>query len=481
MIFSLVFLVPIGFGRESCDKVLERLFNEAKASGKARSSLDEVAPELKPIITEIVRSGTRTPAQRKALAQEIEKYLRENGVKTRLDDQGTDGIDIIVEEVSKDSPFAWAKNVPDNLANRFNQKILGIFNTEVILNPYTPGFRGGSAQYRFYYYEKKAALVYSAKGLMTKRFHASTDGHEAIHAVTHNADIPRLVIRPQRSKLDGKVGADLYGREFASDEIHSAYPFSVRTSLRTVEPGVPQEEKKEDAFTEIEMTVLRNAVLQGLYETAQPAYEVALQPGAIKKSTIYDTGGFGGNRALSIKTGDNTVNFFFDSEQVNRWKLKEDPSASKEVDWSKDPKTVRALIERDFFASKRAAKESNWLIDNLTGPNPTFTSYREATNRLGQLRDFSVIGDKNASRQEREEAALRIVERGQGEKASSEAEKKQLAKKIIQMQKAAAKDQKELREGALAVQKSNGSWMTVDANNPTQESPAVRLIKLLQK
>jgi hypothetical protein len=232
----MVFFSFGAFSKPSCDKVLEKLFNEALASGKARSSMKEIPMELRPLIRKIVKSGTRTREQHKALADAVVEYLKNNGVKTRLENQYP-GFDIVVEEVSKDSPFTWAKNVPDRLTQRFDYKMQGAFNTEVILNPYTPGFKGGSAQFRTYYSEKKGELVYSAKSLMKKQFYASGDGHEAIHARTVSDSTPQIIIQPQSSKLDGKIGADLYGREFSSDEIHSAYPFSVRTSLTNIEPG----------------------------------------------------------------------------------------------------------------------------------------------------------------------------------------------------------------------------------------------------
>jgi hypothetical protein len=432
-------------------------------------------------VTEIIRSRTRTREQHQELAQAVQKYLEKYGVDTRIEQDGRGGVDIIVEGVLKNSPFTWAKNVPDNLAKKFNKKMLGVFNTDVILNPYTRGLQGGSAMYRDYFYEKKGALVYSATALMTKRFHAPADGHEVIHAITSGSNIPQIVIRPQKNKLDGTVGADIYGREFSSDEIHSAYPFSLRTSLRDTEPDVPQVESKKEAFTEQELTILRNSILQGLYETAEPAYELALKPGAIKKSNIYEVGGWGGNRAVTIKTNDNTVNFFFNSDQVNRWKWDQDQNASKKIDWSKDPKTVRAMIERDYLASKRAAKESNWLVQNLTGPEPKLSSYREATKRLVELRDFSIVGDLSASAKEREAAAVRILDAGQGEKTLDLKEKNQLAKKMVQMQKRALKDGKAVDEGVLAVQKSDGSWTSINANNVTKESPADRLFQILQK
>lgn len=374
------------FSKPSCDKVLEKLFNEALASGKARSSMKEIPMELRPLVRKIVKSGTRTREQHKALADAIVDYLSKNGVATRLENQFPD-FDIIVESVSKDSPFTWAKNVPDRLSEKFGLKVLGVFNTDTILNPYTPGFKGGSAQYRTYYYEKKGALVYSAKALMGKQFHASAEGHEAIHALTANGSTPQIIIRPQSSKLDGKIGADLYGREFSSDEIHSAYPFSVRTSLRGIEPGKKTEKETADALGEIRMTQVRNALLQGLFETAEPAYLAALKPGAITKKTIREGGGGRGDRFLQIKVGDESVTFSFQSEQVNRWKLKQDPKASKKRDWSKDPKTVRAMIERDYLASKKASAESDWLVQNLTGDKPAFRSYREATKKLQELRE----------------------------------------------------------------------------------------------
>jgi len=371
--------------KTSCDKVIEKLFKDAVASGKARSSMTEIPPELRPLIRKIVKSGTRTREQQRALADALVDYLAKNGVKTRLENQYP-GFDIVVENVSKNSPFTWAKNVPDRLSERFNYKMEGVFNTDIILNPYTPGFKGGSAQFRTYYWEKKGQLVYSAKSLMKNRFYASGDGHEAIHARTVSDSTPQIIIQPQQSKLEGKIGADLYGRDFSSDEIHSAYPFSVRTSLKNIEPGKSPEPETAEALGEIKMTQVRNALLQGLFETAEPAYLEALKPGAITKKTIRTWGARNHDRSVHIELGDESVTFSFQSEQVNRWKLKQDPKASKTRDWSLDPKTVRAMIERDYLAAKKATEESNWLVNHLTGEKPAFQSYREATKRLQELR-----------------------------------------------------------------------------------------------
>lgn len=384
--FLLLLIASPLLAKPSCDKVLEKLFKEAVASGKARSSMKEIPLELRPLIRKIVKSGTRTREQHKALADALAEYLSKNGVKTRLENQYP-GFDLVVESVSKDSPFTWAKNVPAKLSERFDYKMEGVFNTDTILNPYTPGFKGGSAQFRTYYSEKKGQLVYSAKSLMNQRFYASGDGHEAIHARTVSDSTPQIIIQPQSSKLDGKIGADLYGREFSSDEIHSAYPFSVRTSLRGIEPGKKTEKETSDALGEIKMTQVRNALLQGLFETAEPAYLEALKPGAITKKTIRDWGARNHDRSVQLQVGDESVTFSFQSEQVNRWKLEQDPKASKERDWSKDPKTVRAMIERDYLASKKATEESNWLVQNLTGEKPAFESYREATKKLQELRE----------------------------------------------------------------------------------------------
>lgn len=466
--------------QESCDSILERLLTEAKASQKSRASLDEIPSELKPLITKIVRSGTRTKEQHQALADAVQSYLQKNGLKSKIENSSGGGLDIIVEDVSEDSPFTWAKRVPDKLGTRFNYKLQGLFNTDVILNPYTPGLRGGSAQFRSRY-DRSGALVYSAKALMSKRFHASSDGHEAIHARTASDTTPQIVFFTFKSKLNGKIGADLYGREFSSDEIHSAYPFSVRTSLRDIEPGKEPQELGKESFTELEMTILRNAIVQGLYETVEPVYEAALKPGVISKNSIVETSVWGGDRALVIKTDDNQVNVFFSSEQVNRWKLEQDPNASKSKDWSKDARTVRAMMERDYLASKRATRESDWLVKNLTGPKPSFSSYREAAQRFRQLQDFVVLGDSESSRSKREEAALRVIEQGQGETKLDLNQKKQLAKQLLEMQQVAKQKNITISEGTLSVQNKGGSWITVDANNPNQSAPATQIFEALMK
>lgn len=456
--------------RTSCHPLFEKLLEDVKAAQKSRASLDEVAPELKSIVTEIVRSGTRTQEQHKKLADAVVKYLKKYGVKTRTESPNGDGIDIIVEDVKPDSPFTWAKRVPDRLHERFNFKLLGLFNTDHILNPYTPGVKGGSAQFRRHFYEKKGALVFSAKALMSQQFHAASDGHEAIHARTNGDTTPQIAVFSFKSKLAGKVGADLYGREFSTDEIHSAYPFSVRNALRDIEPGKPPLEEPKGAFSEVEMTILRNEILQGLFETIQSAYEEAIKPGTIKASDISEIGTWSGDRAISVKTADNQVNFFFRSEQVNQWKLAQDPTASKKKDWSKDVRTVRAMFERDYLASKRAATESEWLVRNLTGPNPRFNSFREATRRVSQLRDFTTVGDTKASRAEREAAAERIVEAGRGERELSEKDKKRLVKEVLKLRG---------EEGVLAVPQRSGSAVSIDASQPTEEAPAVKLLRVL--
>ena len=460
----------VGFGRESCHPLFEKLLEEVKAATKSRAPLEEVAPELKPIITEIIRSGTRTKEQHEALAKEVVKYLKKYGVKTRVEPNRGDGIDIIVEDVKPDSPFTWARNVPERLSSRFDFRLDGIFNTDHILNPYTPGVRGGSAQFRRHFYEKKGALVYSAKALMSQQFHAASDGHEAIHARTNGDTTPQISVFTFKSKLSGKVGADLYGREFSTDEIHSAYPFSVRNALRGIEPGKAPVEEPKGAFTEVELTILRNEILQGLFETLQPAYEAALKPGSIKASDISETGTWNGDRAISVKTEDNQVNFFFRSEQVNRWKLAQDPTASRTKDWSKDARTVKAMFKRDYLASKRAATESEWLVRNLTGPNPKFTSYREAARRASQLRDFSIVTDEFSTRAEREEAAKRIVEMGRGEREWSNKEEARLVKEILKLRG---------EEGVLVVPGKKGADISIDANQPTEEAPAEQLMRVL--
>jgi hypothetical protein len=155
---------------------------------------------------------------------------------------------------------------------------------------------------------------------------------------------------------------------------------------------------------------------------------------------------------------------------VNQWKLAQDPTASKKKDWSKDVRTVRAIFERDYLASKRAATESEWLVRNLTGPNPRFNSYREATRRVSQLRDFTTVGDTKASRAEREAAAERIIEVGRGERELSEKEKKRLVKEVLKLRG---------EEGVLAVPQRKGAAVSIDASQPTEEAPAEQLMRVL--
>lgn len=128
---SLALVCPLALAKTSCDKVIEKLFNDAVASGKARSSMEEIPSELRGLIGTIVKSGTRTREQHKALADAVVDYLKKNGVKTRLENQYP-GFDIVVESVSKDSPFTWAKNLPDRLSERFDYEMQGSFNTDLI-------------------------------------------------------------------------------------------------------------------------------------------------------------------------------------------------------------------------------------------------------------------------------------------------------------------------------------------------------------
>lgn len=457
LVFALVSLEAIA--NPSCNQTFSELISHLQAMNKKRQSEEEIAPELKPLITDIVNSGTRTQEQHKQLAQAVVDYLNKNGVKAKIEG-GYQGLDIRVEEVTKDSPFQWAVNVPKAIAKRFNYPIYGMFDTAHILNPYTPGFKGGSAQFRSAAWGE-SAIVFSAKSLMTKKFDAPGDGHEVIHARTKGDNIPQLILEAKGYKPTGKVGADLYGREFSTDEIHSAYAFTVRTSVNNLLKN-RDAKTHADAYSEVDLTTLRNGLLQDLYETAKPVYEAALKPGAIKRSSIQTAYGWGGDRMVLIER-DNGQSYWikFNSKQVNRWKLEQNPEASQKVDWSRDPKTVQAMIARDYAASKQAARESDLLVNYLLGPEPEYKSFREATDKISQIRDFHVLADARSTREELIDAADQIIERG-SQRLPEGADRSRIVSSLIQMQRKAKKEKVLVPEGHVAFQRKDGSWITID-------------------
>ena len=472
------FFSLVSWGQSSCENTLKSLLDKAAHSGKARLSKDEIPTELRPIIDDILKSGTRTLEQHKQLARAVVDYLKKNGIKAKTEAGFHGSIDIRVEEASKNSPFKWTVNVPAGISRRFNFPVAGLFNTDHILNPFTPGLKGGSAQFRSALYGNESAIVFSAKSLMTKQFHSPTDGHEVIHARTKGDSTPHIVIEPQSRNRSGKVGADLYGSGFSTDEIHSAYAFSVRTSLRGIEPSAPKEEAKDDSFTEVELTTIRNGILQDLYQTAQPVYEAALQRGGITQKSLRDHYGWGGDRALVVEANGNSYWLIFNSKQVNRWKLEQDPSASKKVDWSKDSKTIRAMIARDYAASKQAAKEADLFVQFLTGPKPEYSSFREAADKISEIRDFSTMGDSKANKSEKTEAAARILARAADDLPEGVQENK-LISSLLKMQQKAQKLEIPVPEGSLALQRKDGTWITVDATKKRQKSAAQRVVEEL--
>lgn len=477
-------IIPIATGvhaKTKCETYLEQLFIKAKESGKTRLSIQDVPEELRTIISDIVSSGTRTQKQHQQLAEAVVSYLAKHGATAKIVNGYSEGINIIVDEVSKDSPFTWTKNVPEKLTKRFDREMVGVFNTDVILNPYSPGFKGGSAQFRPYFANGSSALVYSAQSLMSGRFHPPSDGHEAIHAQMYAGTTPTLSITSHKSKLRGKIGADLYGSEFPSEEIHSTYPFSIRTALKDIEPGQLPAATKDDTLNPKELTLIRNSILQGLFETAEPAYQEILKPGALTKKTIREYSGWGGDRLIEINTENNKFYFTFQSDQVNRWKLKKDPKASPAKDWSMDPKTVREMIQQDYLATKKGAKETDWLVQNLIAPNAPFNSFREVTSRISQLRDFTTLGDPKSSKEAREEAAERIVKAGTIGSNISEKIQMTLKRRLLAMQKKARNESSKMKEGVFYAQKADGTWIQIDANAPTLKSPARNLIEILEK
>lgn len=59
----------------SCQNVFSELMDRLAEVNKKRASSEEIAPELRPIIEDIVDSGTRTPEQHKRLAKAVVDYL----------------------------------------------------------------------------------------------------------------------------------------------------------------------------------------------------------------------------------------------------------------------------------------------------------------------------------------------------------------------------------------------------------------------
>lgn len=439
------------FADSSCPKAFSELMSELAAKNKRRISVEKIAPELKPIMMELLNSGTREWDQHKKLADAVISYLSKYGAKARREASVMGGMDIVITETTPDSPFRWTLSVPKALAKQFGMSIVGQYNTNTLLNPFTPGFRGGSGQL-ISSSEGDHMLVFSADSLMNKRFYAPGDGHEVIHAVSAGGNTPHLELTAHNYKPTGKVGSDLYGREFSTDEIRTTYAFTVKTSLKDILKS-KGESTPEDAYSEIELTHLRNGLLQDLFYTAKPIYEAALKPGAIKKSDIKEHWGWAGNRSVLIEPEEgNAYSFVFRSEQVNKWKLEQDPSASKDVDWSKDPKTIKAMIAQDYEASKRATKEANLFVDFLIGPNPQYKTFLEATQKVQQLRDFSTLTDAKAKRDQQLEAASRLVKDDK------------LSLALVRMQKKALKEGVSIPEGHLAIQRKDGSWFTIDGS-----------------
>ncbi|MFM8268653.1 MAG: hypothetical protein ACKN9V_00550, partial [Pseudomonadota bacterium] len=70
--------------------------NHLRSQNKKRLSAEEIVPELRPLITEIVESGTRTKEQHQALAEAVVDYLKKYGVKARIE-RGYQGLDIRIE------------------------------------------------------------------------------------------------------------------------------------------------------------------------------------------------------------------------------------------------------------------------------------------------------------------------------------------------------------------------------------------------
>jgi hypothetical protein len=304
---------------------------------------------------------------------------------------------------------------------------------------------------------------------MTKKFDPPGNGHEVIHAKTKGDSIPQLILEEKNYKPTGKVGADLYGREFSTDEVHSAYAFTVRTAVNDILKN-KDAPTPSDAYSEVELTTLRNGLLQDLYETAKPVYEAALKPGAIKQGSIQNAYGWGGDRMVLVEPENGNAYWIkFSSKQVNRWKLEQNPDASPKTDWSRDPKTVRAMIERDYAASKKAARESELLVDFVLGPNPQYQLLREATDKISQIRDFYDLGNAKTRRDDLIEAAERIVSRG-APHIPDGVERSRLVSSLIQMQRQARKEKVAVQEGHLAVQRKDGSWVTIDGSQKICQS-----------
>jgi hypothetical protein len=158
--------------------------------------------------------------------------------------------------------------------------------------------------------------------------------------------------------------------------------------------------------------------------------------------------------------------------------LEQDPSASKKVDWSKDSKTIRAMIARDYAASKQAAKEADLFVQFLTGPRPEYSSFREAADKISEIRDFSTMGDSKANKSEKTEAAARILARAADDLPEGVQESK-LISSLLKMQQKAQKLEIPIPEGSLALQRKDGTWITVDATKKRQKSAAQRVVEEL--
>jgi hypothetical protein len=119
------------------------------------------------------------------------------------------------------------------------------------------------------------------------------------------------------------------------------------------------------------------------------------------------------------------------------------------------------MIERDYAASKKAARESELLIDFVLGPNPQYDSLRDATNKISQIRDFYDLGNGKSTRDELIEASERIVSRG-AQRIPEGVDTSKLVNSLIQMQRKARKEKVSVPEGHVAFQKNDGTWITID-------------------
>jgi hypothetical protein len=119
------------------------------------------------------------------------------------------------------------------------------------------------------------------------------------------------------------------------------------------------------------------------------------------------------------------------------------------------------MIERDYAASKKAARESDLLVDFLLGPNPQYDSLRDATDQISQMRDFYDLANGRSTRGELIEASERIVSRG-AQRIPEGVDRSQLVSSLIQMQRKARKEKVSVPEGHVAFQKNDGTWITID-------------------